>query len=152
SQQGGSVITHASQFHFPGIAGYFFMGASSARAIRGGFTTLGGNTSRTCGTTGALDYPDCVSPLPGAQGPLRPHPPGPLDRGSSETDIGNASTRQDDTDTSAFASFRLIEVPATSHNVVHNFDLAPGLPFSFLCVAQPYSLADGPIFGSHVWN
>jgi Alpha/beta hydrolase domain len=152
SQQGGSVITHASQFHFPGIAGYFFMGAASARAIRGGFTALGDNTSRTCGTTGALAYPDCVSPLTGLEQRVRTDLPAPVYRGSSETDIGNGSTRQDDTDTSPFASFRLIEVPATSHNVVHDFDIAPGLPFSFLCVAQPYSLADGPIFGSHVWN
>ena len=43
-------------------------------------------------------------------------------------------------------------MPATSHNVVHDFDLAPGLPFAFLCKNVPYSLADGPIFGSHVWN
>lgn len=152
SQQGGSVITHASQFHFPGIAGYFFMGASSARAIRGGFTALGDATSRTCGTAGALPYPDCVSPLTGLELRVRTDLPAPVYRGSSETDLGDGSTRQDDADTSPFASFRLIEVPATSHNVVHDFEIAPGLPFAFLCVFLPYSLADGPIFGSHVWN
>jgi hypothetical protein len=157
SQQGGSVITHASQFHFPGIDGYFFMGASSARAIRGGFAALGDPTSRTCGSAGALPYPDCVAPLTGAEVRVRTDLPVPVYRGSSETDIGNGSTRQDDTDTSATASFRLIEVPATAHNVVHETLLPlPGLPPDFtigdLCLNTPYTLADGPIFGSHVWN
>jgi hypothetical protein len=158
SQQGGSVITHASQFHFPGIDGYFFMGASGARAIRGGFTTLGPDpTSRTCGTAGAPAHPDCVAPLTGLDVRVRTNLPVPVYRGSSETDIGNGSTRQDDTDTSAYASFRLIEVPATGHNLVHETPLpVPGLPPGFtiadLCLNLPYTLADGPIFGSHVWN
>jgi len=157
SQQGGSVITHASQFHFPGIDGYFFMGASSARAIRGGFTALGDPTSRNCGTTGAPAYPNCVSPLTGLELRVRTDLPAPVYRGSSETDIGTGATRQDDTDTSPFASFRLIEVPATAHNVVHTSLLPfPGLPPGFtigdLCLNQPYTLADGPILGSHVWN
>jgi len=157
SQQGGSVITHASQFHFAGIAGYFFMGASNARAIRGGFTAFGDATSRTCGTTGAPAYPNCVSPLTGQEVRVRTDLPVPVYRGSSETDIGNGSTRQDDTNTSAFASFRLIEVPATAHNVVHKTPLPlPGLPPDFtiadLCLNQVYTLADGPILGSHVWN
>jgi len=157
SQQGGSVITHASQFHFPGIDGYFFMGASSARAIRGGFTNFGDATSRTCGTAGALPHPDCVAPLTGDELRVRTDLPAPVYRGSSETDIGNGTTRQDDTDTSDFASFRLIEVPGTAHNLVHKTELPiPGLPPGFtvgdLCLNQPYTLADGPIFGSHVWN
>jgi hypothetical protein len=157
SQQGASVITHASQFHFPGIDGYFFMGASSARAIRGGFTNFGDATSRTCGTAGAMPHPDCVAPLSGAELRVRTDLPVPVYRGSSETDIGSGVTRQDDTDTSDFASFRLIEVPATGHNVVHKTPLPlPGLPPDFtlgdLCLFEPYTLADGPIFGSHVWN
>jgi hypothetical protein len=65
--------------------------------------------------------------------------------------VGSGSTRQDDTDTSPFASFRLIEVPGTSHNPIHKVDIL-GFPLSFLCVNEAYSLADGPIFGSHVWN
>lgn len=157
SQQGGSVITHASQFHFPGIDGYFFMGASNARAIRGGFAALGDVTSRTCGTAGALPHPDCVSPLTGAELRVRTDLPVPVYRGSSETDIGSGATRQDDTDTSPTASFRLVEVAATAHNLVHETLLPlPGLPPGFtlgdLCLNTPYTLADGPIFGSHVWN
>jgi hypothetical protein len=157
SQQGGSVITHASQFHFSGIDGYFFMGASSARAIRGGFTALGDNTSRTCGATGALAYPDCVAPLTGLEVRVRTDLPVPVYRGSSETDIGSGATRQDDTDTSDFASFRLIEVPASAHNFVHKTllpfpFLPPGYTIGDLCLFTPYTLADGPIFGSHVWN
>ena len=157
SQQGGSVITHASQFHFPGIDGYFFMGASSARAIRGGFTALGDPTSRTCGSAGALPYPDCVAPLTGLELRVRTDLPVPVYRGSSETDIGSGATRQDDTDTSNFASFRLIEVPASAHNFVHKTPLPlpflpPGYTIGDLCLFPPYTLADGPIFGSHVWN
>jgi hypothetical protein len=157
SQQGGSVITHASQFHFPGIDGYFFMGASSARAIRGGFTNFGDATSRTCGTAGALAHPNCVAPLAGLEVRVRTDLPVPVYRGSSETDIGSGATRQDDIDTSDYASFRLIEVPGTAHNLVHETALPiPGLPPGFtigdLCLNPPYTLADGPIFGSHVWN
>jgi len=151
SQQGGSVITYASEFHFPGMDGYFFMGASGARALRGGFAPAD-PSSLTCGSPGAPPYPDCVSVLSGADRFVRTDLPVPVYRGSSETDIRDGSTRQDDADTSAHASFRLVEVPATSHNLVHDFDFAPGLPFAFLCLSQPYSLADGPIFGSHVWN
>jgi hypothetical protein len=152
SQQGGSIITHASQFHFPLVDGYFFMGASSARAIRGGFAALGDPTSRTCGTAGAVPYPDCVSPLAGLELRVRTDLPVPVYRGSSETDVGSGITRQDDSDTSAFASFRLIEVPATSHNPIHKVQILPGLTLADLCLHPPYSLADGPIFGSHVWN
>ena len=164
SQQGGSIITHASQFHFSGIDGYFFMGASGVRAIRGGFSSaaLGLDlTSRTCGTgtgtSAALPYPNCVAPLTGLEVRVRTDLPAPVYRGSSETDIGNGTTRQDDTDTSPFASFRLIEVPATAHNVVHKSPLPfPGLPPGFtigdLCLNLPYTMADGPIFGNHVWN
>jgi hypothetical protein len=72
-------------------------------------------------------------------------------RGSSEGDVRDGSTRQKDRDTSNFASFRLIEVPGTSHNPIHKVDIL-GLPLSFLCVNEAFSLADGPIFGSHVWN
>jgi hypothetical protein len=152
SQQGGSVITYASQFHFPLVDGYFFMGASSARAIRGGFAALGDATSRTCGTAGALPYPDCVSPLTGLEVRVRTDLPAPVYRGSSETDVGTGATRQDDADTSPFASFRLVEVPGTSHNPIHKVEILPGLTLGDLCVNTPYSLADGPIFGSHVWN
>jgi hypothetical protein len=157
SQQGGSVITYASEFHFPLVDGYFFMGAASARAIRGGFANLGDATSRTCGSTGALPYPDCVAPLTGLEVRVRTDLPAPVYRGSSETDVGTGATRQDDTDTSPFASFRLIEVPGTAHNLVHKAVLGfPGLPPDFtigdLCLNEPYTLADGPIFGSHVWN
>ena len=129
SQQGGSIITHASEFDSDAVDGYFFMGASSARRISDGAPRLQGDERR-----------------------VRTDLPVPVYRGSSETDVGTGATRQDDTDTSPFASFRLIEVPATSHNTVHEVEVLPGLPLSFLCVNQPYSLADGPIFGSHVWN
>lgn len=129
SQQGGSIITHASEFDSDAVDGYFFMGASSARSISNGAPRLQGDERR-----------------------VRTDLPVPVYRGSAETDVGSGATRQDDTDTSPFASFRLIEVPATSHNTVHEVEVLPGLPLSFLCVDQPYSLADGPIFGSHVWN
>jgi hypothetical protein len=65
--------------------------------------------------------------------------------------VRDGSRRQADTDTSAYASYRNVEVPATSHNVIHESEIL-GLPLSFFCVNEPFSLADGPIFGSHVWN
>jgi hypothetical protein len=128
SQQGGSVITHAGEFHFANLDGYFFMGASSARALSNGSPRLEGDEARV---------PTDLSV--------------PVYRGSSEGDVRSGSTRQDDTDTSPFASFRLIEVPGTSHNPIHKVDIL-GLPLSFFCVNEAFSLADGPIFGSHVWN
>jgi hypothetical protein len=128
SQQGGSVITHAGEFHFANIDGYFFMGASGARAL-------------------SNDAPR----LQGAERLVPTNLPVPVYRGSSEGDVRDGSTRQADTDTSATASFRLIEVPGTSHNPVHKVDIL-GLPLSFFCVNEAFSLADGPIFGSHVWN
>ena len=54
SQQGGSVITHAGEFHFANIDGYFFMGASGARELSNDAPRLQGNTpgrSRTPGAT-----------------------------------------------------------------------------------------------------
>jgi hypothetical protein len=128
SQQGGSVITHAGEFHFANIDGYFFMGASGARAL-------------------SNDAPR----LQGAERLVPTNLPVPVYRGSSEGDVRDGSTRQADTDTSATASFRLIEVPGTSHNPVHKVDIL-GLPLSFFCVNEAASLADGPVFGSYVWN
>jgi hypothetical protein len=128
SQQGGSVITHAGEFHIANIDGYFFMGASRARAI-------------------SNDAPR----LQGEEQLVPTNLPVPVYRGSSEGDVRNGSTRQDDADTSAFASFRLIEVPGTSHNPVHKVNIL-GFPLSFFCVNEAASLADGPVFGSYVWN
>jgi hypothetical protein len=128
SQQGGSVITHASEFHFANMDGYFFMGASSARSISNGAPRLEGDERR-----------------------VRTDLPVPVYRGSSEGDVRDGSTRQNDTDTSDFASFRLIEVPGTSHNPIHKSEIF-GLPLSFFCVNEVFSLADGPVFGSYVWN
>ncbi len=128
SQQGGSVITHAGEFHFANLDGYFFMGASRARQLSAGSPRLVGDEQR-----------------------VPTNLPVPVYRGSSEGDVGNGSTRQKDKDTSNFASFRLIEVPATSHNPIHKMEIL-GVPLSFFCVNDAYSLADGPVFGSYVWN
>ena len=128
SQQGGSVITHAGEFHFANLDGYFFMGASSARTLSAGSPRLQGDERR-----------------------VPTNLPVPVYRGSSEGDVGNGSTRQKDRDTSKFASFRLIEVPGTSHNPIHEVEIIV-FPLSFLCVNEAYSLADGPVFGSYVWN
>ncbi len=146
SQQGGSVITYASEFHFSGgVDGYFFQGAAAARRIRGVAT-------EDCGATGAPAYPDCVARLQGEEVRVRTDVPVPVYRGSSEGDVGDGSTRQNDTDTSPHASFRLIEVPGTSHNPIHALELPfGGLILADLCRFEPFSLADGPIFGSHVW-
>jgi hypothetical protein len=51
SQQGGSVITYATAFHFPDNAGYFVQTFSTARAI---------NFGPVCGAAGSPAYPACT--------------------------------------------------------------------------------------------
>lgn len=151
SQQAGSVITHANEFSFPLVDGYVIVSGSRSRSIRGGIT--GDPTAVNCGEPGALPYPDCVAALPNdAQRFPRTNLPMPVSQFMSERDIGDGSRRQDDTDTSARASFRLVEVAGTPHTTVHRLEILPGLTVGDLCLPETTSLADGPLFGSHVLN
>jgi hypothetical protein len=148
SQQGGSVIEHLNEFHFGGIAGYFLQGATSSRAIRGPGTPCAGPRLNP----GLA----CVAFPPGPDRFPRRDLPVPVYQGMSETDVfllGGVFARQDDLDSSRFASFRLVEVAASAHNLVHEtviplFDVKVG----DLCLALPNTAADGPVFAGHVWN
>jgi hypothetical protein len=149
SQQGGSVITHLNEFHFDAIAGYFFQGATSSRLIRG----------PASGCTAPVANPGlaCVATVPpGPDRFPRRDLPVPVYQGMSETDVfllGGVFARQDDLDTTRFASFRLVEVAASAHNLVHETVIPLfGVKVGDLCLELPNTAADGPIFAGHVWN
>ena len=153
SQQAGSVITHANEFLFDLVDGYFVEGNTAARSIRGPVDT----TLLPCGNPGAAPFPDCLARLGGTGALVRTDLPVPVYHGIAETDFvifDGFGARQDDTDTSERASYRLIEIAGTSHTMVHAIELIPGSGFLLgdLCLNEPNSLADGPILGNHVWN
>ena len=144
SQQGGSVIAYANNFHFPANDGYFIQAASRARSI--------------CGTRGALP-PGCIPQLddPADRLPRRDLPV-PVYRAMTENDLARSSTdtRQEDR-----GKFRYYEMAGTAHTTVHvDVELLPALP-PFLpepilledaCLAPINSIADGPVLGSHLYN
>lgn len=140
SQQAGSVITQATQFHFPAVDGYIPLSNTGARALRSGLPT--------CGTTGAPAYPGCVA-VP-TNRLIRTDLPVPVYQMLTETDV-QVAARQDDTDTSRFASYRLVEITGGTHNTDHTQPV-PGTSFTLgdFCVNPSNTLASGPIFGAHV--
>jgi hypothetical protein len=157
SQQGGSMITYASAFHFlsPFNDGYFVQAASSARPI---------NFGTPCEDPAALEYPDCTPTLQGDQRRVRTDLPVPVYRVMTESDVDRRAmaddTRQEDTDT-----FRYYEVPGTAHLTVHEdievlpaaiaaiFGLGPGPLFlEDTCQFPLNTLADGPVLGGYVYN
>jgi hypothetical protein len=155
SQQGGSMVTYASAFHFPVNDGYFVQAASSARPI---------NFGPACGADGSPPYPDCTPRLEGDQRRVRTDLPVPVYRVMTESDVDRRTnaedTRQEDSDT-----FRYYEVPGTAHLTVHEdvevlpaeiaFILGLGPDPLFLedtCLFPMNTLADGPVLGSYVYN
>ena len=157
SQQGGSMITYASAFHFlsPFNDGYFVQAASSARPI---------NFGTPCEDPAALAYPDCTPTLQGDQRRVRTDLPVPVYRVMTESDVDRRAmaddTRQEDTDT-----FRYYEVPGTAHLTVHEdvevlpdwlaaaLGLGPGPLFlEDTCQFPLNTLADGPVVGGYVYN
>ncbi len=149
SQQGGSVITYATAFHFPDNAGYFMQAAFSARPI---------NFGPACGSAGAPVYPGCTPQLTGADRLVRTDLRVPVIRAQTETDMGSVASgfgvlalgaRQNDAE-----FFRYYEMAGTAHNVVHkNIDVAgTGLTLDDFCLDPINSLADGPVYGSYLYN
>jgi hypothetical protein len=149
SQQGGSVITYASAFHFPDNDGYFIQAAFSARPI---------NSGVACGSAGAPAYPACTPRLTGPDLRVRTDLPVPVIRAQTETDMGSVASgfgvlafgaRQTDTD-----DFRYYETAGTGHNVVHeNIDVAgTGYTLDDFCLSPINSFADGPVFGAYLYN
>lgn len=149
SQQGGSVITYATAFHFPDNDGYFIQAAFSARPI---------NFGVACGSAGAPAYPGCTPRLSGADALVRTDLRVPVIRAQTETDMGSVASgfgvlalgaRQTDAE-----FFRYYEMAGTAHNIVHeNIDVAgTGYTLEDFCSGQINSFADGPVFGSKLYN
>ncbi len=149
SQQGGSIVTYATAFHFASNDGYFIQAAGGARRINFGISCLDPN---------APPYPDCTPRLQGADRLVATDLPVPVYRAHTETDLSSGvdpNSRQDDTDT-----FRYYEMAGTSHTSVHKTGevipaglLGPDPIFlEEFCEFPSNSLADGPIFGSYLYN
>jgi len=149
SQQGGSMITYASAFHFEANDGYFVQQAATARAI---------NFGPTCGALGSPPFPNCTPQLQFPDNLVRTDLPVPVVHAITETDIvvlfGTVG-RQADTDT-----FRYYEVAGGGHLTVHeNVEVIPGgligpdpIFLEDLCQFPLNTTADGPVFVSYVFN
>jgi hypothetical protein len=139
SQQGGSMVTYASDFHFADNDGYFVQAASSGRSI---------NFGPACGAEGSPAYPECTPRLGGADRLVRTDLPVPVVRTLTETDVGGVlanGLRQSDT-----ASFRYYEIAGASHVTVHkDIQVVPGILLSDFCLNPMNTLADGPVIGSY---
>ncbi len=138
SQQGGSMVTYASSFHFDANDGYFVQAASTARPI---------NFGPACGDEGAPEYPECTPRLSGADRLVDTNLPVPVVRTMTETDVQrvlDSDARQTDT-----ANFRYYEIAGATHVTIHkNVDVAPGITLESFCLNPMNTLADGPVLGS----
>jgi hypothetical protein len=141
SQQGGSMVTYASAFHLPGVNdGYFVQAFGSARDIKDGLP---------CGDPQADPFPDCPRQLEGEQRLVRTDLPVPVMRSHTETDVASGlfgASSQEDSET-----FRYYEMAGTAHATL-NDDPFLGLPIGNYCASTTNTLADGPVFGSFLFN
>jgi hypothetical protein len=151
SQQGGSMVTFASGFHEPaGINdGYFVQANIGARRI---------NSGPVCGDPGSPPYPNCTPLLQGADRLVRNDLPVPVVQGITETDLVvlfGSGGRQADTTT-----YRYYEMAGTAHLTVHkDVEILPAgiigpdpLFLEDLCQNPLNTIADGPVFGSYLYN
>jgi hypothetical protein len=146
SQQGGSVITYATAFHFPANDGYFVQNFVLARAI---------NFGPVCGAAGAPAYPACTPALEGRERLVRTDLPVPIVHAVTETDMESGfgvianDARQRDTRT-----YRYNEMAGTAHAGVHeDVDVLPNLlTLEQACLNPLNTHADGPVFGSYLMN
>ncbi len=155
SQQGGSMVTYASAFHFSSNDGYFVQAASSARAINFGTPCGDPNTPAFDPNGPPLDQ--CTPTLQGEARRVDPNLPVPVYRVHAETDLSNGvTTRQTES-----ATFRYYETAGTGHITVHKgppsveagvLGLEDPIFLEELCEFPINTLADGPIFGSYLYN
>jgi hypothetical protein len=149
SQQGGSMVTYASAFHFDGNDGYLIQQAASARRINGG---------PVCGGNGVPPYPNCTPLLQGDDRLVRTDLPVPVYHAITETDIEilfGIFGRQADTPT-----FRYYEVAGGGHLTVHlDVEIIPAgligptpVFLADLCENPLNTTADGPVFFSYTVN
>jgi hypothetical protein len=138
SQQGGSMVTYATNFHFAANDGYFVQAAGTARPL---------NFGPDCAEVGAPAYPDCTPRLTGTDSLVATDLPVPVVRTLTETDVGRALTdglRQTDTPT-----FRYYEIAGASHVTTHKgIEVIPGLLLEDFCLNEMNTLADGQVLGS----
>ncbi len=132
SQQAGSVTTYANEFHFEGNDGYFIQ--------------AGGGTARQISS----DAPRFAEGQEG-RSPRRDLSV-PVIRAQTESDtvwILANGTRQTDSHL-----FRYYEMAGTAHTPVHiDIPIIPGLLYlEDLCGEPLNTLADGPVFGSYLYN
>ena len=146
SQQGGSVITYATAFHFPANDGYFVQELSTARPI---------NARPACGSEGAPAYPACTPQLVGRDRLVRTDLPVPVIRAMTETDIevpfgvlANDARQRDN------KHFRYYELAGTSHTAVHKgvYVIPNFWTLEQTCANPQNTLADGPVFGAYLYN
>jgi len=146
SQQGGSVITYATAFHFPANDGYFVQTFSLARAI---------NAGPVCGALGAPAYPACTPALQGVERLVRTDLPVPVVQALTETDMELPfgvlpnDARQRDT-----KKYRYYELAGATHTGVHKgVEVIPALlTLEDTCLNPLNTHADGPVFGAYLLN
>jgi len=139
SQQGGSMVTYATNFHFAANDAYFVQAAGSARPI---------NFGPSCDGEGAPPYPECTPRLAGTDRLVATDLPVPVLRTLTETDVGGTLTaglRQTDTD-----NFRYYEIAGASHVTVHKGIQVPVLNVLLedWCLNEMNTLADGEVIGA----
>ena len=146
SQQGGSVITYASDFHFRDNDGYFVQIFVLGRAI---------NSGPVCGSDGAPAYPACTPALEGRDRLVRRDLPVPVIQALTETDVasGFGPIAQDGRQRDA-RRYRYYEMAGTAHAGVHKgVDVIPNLlALEDTCLNPLNTHADGPVFGSYLLN
>jgi len=156
SQQGGSMVTYATAFHLPGVNdGYFVQAAGSARSINSQCpceaVRCGCQEPDICPPPA---YPACTPTLQGADRRVATDLPVPVYRAQTESDMRGVlagDSRQTDN-----SEFRYYEMAGTAHNTLHKgTEVIPAADPFFLeesCALPSNTLADGPIFGSYLYN
>jgi hypothetical protein len=146
SQQGGSVITYASDFHTRVNDGYFIQIFVLGRAI---------NFGPVCGSAGAPAYPACTPALEGRERLVRRDLRVPVFQALTETDVasGFGPIAQDGRQKDA-RRYRYYEMAGTAHAGVHKgVDVIPNLlALEDTCLNPLNTHADGPVFGSYLLN
>jgi hypothetical protein len=145
SQQGGSMVAYATNFHFSANDGYFIQAAGRARRI---------NDDVSCDDAGAPAYPNCRAELQGLDRLVRTDLAVPVYRALTETDVPGTLAngwRQSDS-----GLFRYYELAGTAHVQVHKgveYDIF-GVIYTLdtICDKELNTLADGPIYGSVLYN
>lgn len=133
SQQASDITTYAREFHFEGNDGYFLQAGLGA-----------GKPLSTGSPNFAPDDPKGLAPV---------DLPVPLVRIQTESEIvtlGGATRRQP---AEVGPYFRYYEVAGMAHvHLYKGVEVLPGFFLEDFCLFQMNTGADGPVFGSYVYN